>query len=134
MSQRSVCNQFTPQLWRATKCKFCFNDKESHEKASKENITTTNTNITTSPTTLLSPKIKRLSSTFIKSDENLPRSPSRRNTGSNSDESQKSLLSSDSDGTKTRPSRVSRLTYFGITFFAVRILNALHFLCTLSTF
>ena len=107
MSQRSVCNQFTPQLWRATKCKFCFNDKESHEKASKENITSVHTNIPSSPA-ILSPKIKRLSSSFIKGEDNLPRSPTRRKTGSNSDESPKSpsILSSDSDSAKTRPSRV----------------------------
>ena len=113
MSQRSVCNQFTPQLWRATKCKFCFNDKESHEKASKvhtnnpaskENITSVHTN---NPT-ILSPKIKRLSSSFIKRDENMPRSPTRRNTGSNSDESP-SILSSDSDSVKNRPTRVRYL-------------------------
>ncbi|XP_063691398.1 myosin heavy chain, clone 203-like isoform X2 [Bolinopsis microptera] len=114
MSQRSVCNQFTPQLWRATKCKFCFNDKESHEKASKvhtnnpaskENITSVHTN---NPT-ILSPKIKRLSSSFIKRDENMPRSPTRRNTGSNSDESP-SILSSDSDSVKNRPTRIKLLS------------------------
>ncbi|KAL5248333.1 hypothetical protein ACHWQZ_G017498 [Mnemiopsis leidyi] len=108
MSQRSVCNQFTPQLWRATKCKFCFNDKESHEKAVKENyVTNSHSNIPTSPA-ILSPKIKRLSSSFIKGDDNIPRSPTRRNTGSNSDESSKSqsILSSDSESVKTRPSRI----------------------------
>ena len=109
MSQRMVCTQFTPQLWRATKCKFCFNDKESHEKACKEN--SVNTNLPPSSTKSPSPKsVKRLGSTYnMKSDDNLLRSPTRRNTSSNSDEASakaKSIFSKDAEHVKNRPSRV----------------------------
>lgn len=109
MSQRTVCTQFTPQLWRATKCKFCFNDKESHEKACKEN--SGNTNLPPSSTKSPSPKtVKRIGSAYMKSDENLLRSPTRRNTSSNSDEANvkaQSIFSNDTDLVKNRPSRVN---------------------------
>lgn len=71
MSARSPCTQFTPQLWRASKCKYCFNDKGAHSQG-KEN--TPNGNIATSApvTSPASPSTaKRISSSFISADENL---------------------------------------------------------------
>ena len=104
MSQRSVCTQFTPQLWRATKCKFCFNDKTSHETASKEN--STNVNIPMSPPPTLSPKPKRISSPLSKSDEIL-RSPTRRNVTSSDDSARSPIQPPDNDDVfQKRPSRV----------------------------
>ena len=101
MTQRNTCNQFTPQLWRATKCKFCFKDKDSHAADGKEN-STVGQNPPQSPA-------KRTYSTGTRPPEAFVKVTPRRavshiDTGPRSP----TVLSSDSDSNKNvRPSRVS---------------------------